>query len=300
MRPCLPGGDERSAAIPYRIKKSDHDVIDALRRIGAEQVEGALASVDGEGELEPRVHDIRKRMKKLRGVIRLVRPAFPDYRMENAHFRDAARSISGLRDAQVLRQTLDRLIQTHEEPLDPDAFAGFRGRIGDAARQGSTEVDLDAGREALVRAHERIDTWTLRETGWDAVAGGLMETYKRARRGQSATTDEDLHDWRKRLKYHWYHVRLLRDICREEMDAREATADKIGDEMGFYRDLVVLEAEMEEGPLSDESERVLRGLIETRKAETLAEARKLADRLLAEKPKGLVARWGDLWQAWRG
>lgn len=287
------------ADIPYQIEKSDHDVIDAVRRIGANQVERAIASIDAEGELEPRVHDVRKRLKKMRGLIRLVRPVFPDYKMENAHFRDTQRSISGLRDAQVLGQTLDDLIANHEEPLDPEAFAEFRHRINEAAHEAPAEIDLAPVRESLERARERIDAWTLHDTGWDAVAGGLKKTYQRARKRQSATTDRELHDWRKRLKYHWYHVRLLRDIWREEMEAREAAADKISDDMGLYQDLVVLEAEVEKGPLNEESARVLRGLIEARKAEKLAAARDVADRLLADKPKVLVARWGELWEAWR-
>jgi hypothetical protein len=73
-------------AIAYRIEKADHDVVDALRRIALEEVEGAVASAEGAGDLAGRIHDIRKRMKKLRGLIRLVRPVFPDYRVENAHF----------------------------------------------------------------------------------------------------------------------------------------------------------------------------------------------------------------------
>ena len=270
-----------------------------MRRIGAEQLERAIASVDADGDLEPRVHDIRKRMKKLRGLIRLVRPAFPDYEMENAHLRDTARSISGLRDAQVLGRTLDDLLDNHEEPLDPEAFAEFRGRIDEAASEEAGNVDLVPVREALVHARERVDTWTLRDTGWDAVAGGLTKTYKRARKRQSATSDEGLHDWRKRLKYHWYHIRLLHDIWQEQMEAREAAADKITDDMGLYQNLVVLEAEVDKSPLSEEAARVLRGLIEARKAEKLADARGVADRLLADKPKVLVARWGKLWTAWR-
>jgi CHAD domain-containing protein len=290
---------EEGSAIAYRIEKDDHDVIDAIRRIGAEQLEGAIGSVDADGALEPRVHDIRKRMKKMRGLIRLVRPAFPDYAIENQHFRDTARSISGLRDAQVLGQTLERLLERHKEALADDAFTEFRGRIDQGAREGSTDVDLEPAREALVRARERIDLWTLHETGWDAVAGGLEKTYRRARKRQKAKNEAEIHDWRKRLKYHWYHVRLLHHVWPEEMEAREATADQAGDFLGLYQDLVVLEAEIEKGPISEDAARVLCGLVKRRKAETLAEARGIAARLLADKPKALVRRWGGLWETWR-
>ncbi len=240
----------------------------------------------------------RKRMKKLRGLIRLVRPAFSDYKMENAHFRDTARSISGVRDAHVIGQTLDRLLESHEEPLDLNSFAEFRGRV-DAKSDEPNEVDLAPARDALVRARARADEWTLQDTGWDAIAGGLKKTYKRACKRQAAKSDDELHDWRKRLKYHWYHVRLLQEIWPEAMQAREAAADKISDDMGLYQDLVVLEGEVEKGPLSEEADRVLRGLIAARKDEILEGAGGIADRLLVDKPKVLVARWGELWKAWR-
>ena len=58
-----------------------------------------------------------------------------------------------------------------------------------------------------------IDGWTLSEAGFDAVAGGLRKTYARGRRALDsaveAPTSENFHEYRKRTKYTWYHVRLL-------------------------------------------------------------------------------------------
>jgi CHAD domain-containing protein len=281
----------------YRFERDDHDVIDGLRRIALEQIDGAIASVDGDGDPDPRVHDIRKRMKKLRGLIRLVRPAFPDYAAENAHFRDTAKSIAGLRDAAVMTATLDRLLETHKEPLDTDAFEAFREGLAD---QRGEAPDLGPVREALVRARGKVDLWTLREPGWDAIAGGLGKIYRQARDGADAEDDEALHAWRKPVKYHWYHTRLLEAMWPEEMTQRAEVVDEIGEFLGLHQDLAVLERALKDADVSRELRRVLGGLIGRRKAEMRDAARELAPRLFNEKPKALVARWGDLWTAWRG
>jgi CHAD domain-containing protein len=236
-------------------------------------------------------------MKKLRGLIRLVRPAFPDYQVENAHFRDVARSLAGLRDAEVTAATLDGLIDTHEGALDPSAFTALRAEV---TADRLSAPDLGPAVEALRIGRQRIELWTLHETGWDAVAGGLRKTYRRARRQQDAEGDEEFHAWRKPIKYHWYHVRLLREIQPAEMDAREEAGDAMGNHLGLLQDLAVLDGRVKRSDLPKEARRVLRGLIELRKSELADEVRVLAPRLLADKPKALVARWGELWEAWRG
>jgi CHAD domain-containing protein len=112
-------------------------------------------------------------------------------------------------------------------------------------------------------------------------------------------TDTAMHEWRKRVKYHWYHVRLLEEINPEMMLPREQAADELGDLLGDHHDLAVLEArlaEVELGPGTDME--AFRGLLRQRKAE-LAEAAFAQGRLmLAERRKALVKRWGSYWTAW--
>ena len=49
------------------------------------------------------VHAARKRLKKIRGVLCLVRPELAEwYRVENVRYRDVGRDLSQIRDAQVM------------------------------------------------------------------------------------------------------------------------------------------------------------------------------------------------------
>lgn len=61
-------------------------VQDNVRHIGKNQVDKALAKIDDNAlDIHNTVHQIRKRCKKVRGLVRLVRPYFDDYSSENLH-----------------------------------------------------------------------------------------------------------------------------------------------------------------------------------------------------------------------
>ena len=90
----------------------DESVTDAVRRITDEQVERAVSALEQveDHDLEATVHDCRKRAKKLRGLLRLVRPALGKaYGPANESFRDAGRELSAIRDAHATLATFDAL-----------------------------------------------------------------------------------------------------------------------------------------------------------------------------------------------
>lgn len=70
-------------AMPYAITPNDASVQAAVRRITREEASHALESIHAPGELGSRVHEMRKTVEKLRGLLRLVRPVFRDAAAEN-------------------------------------------------------------------------------------------------------------------------------------------------------------------------------------------------------------------------
>ena len=85
----------------YYFQQSDTSVERGVRRIAVEQIDKAISEIQ-EPDVTEAVHNVRKRCKKLRALIRIVRYAFDDYKAENASFRDAARSLAVLRDAEIV------------------------------------------------------------------------------------------------------------------------------------------------------------------------------------------------------
>ncbi len=293
----------------YRIEASDEDVQAAVRRIACAQIDRALSEIDDpENGLDETVHQLRKRCKKLRGLLRLVRPAMTGYGPDNAAFRDAARRLSDFRDADALIETYDALMAHFEGAADRRAFGPVRARLTRDARAdrqtGDPEVALAEVRAALVAARARAAGWSLDADGADAIAGGLGKTYKRARkamqRAWASPSDEAMHDWRKRMKYHWYHVRLLQEANPEMMRPRAGAADALGDLLGDHHDLAVLESRLDAAPddFRGADLETFRALLRQRKAALEEEAFAQGRVLLAERRKALVKRVKAYWKTW--
>lgn len=292
----------------YSFKSSDPSVEAGLRRIALDQLDRALASLDDrDGDLHERVHDARKRCKKLRGLIRLVRPVFPDYKAENIALRDAARRLSAFRDCTATLETFDRLADTLGPRLDTDATAPLRAALEErrshAAEDPSLTDTLSAFRRDLTEIRDRAPGWSLTEDGTDAFAGGLKLTLKRASNARELAEDtgtaEDMHQWRKRVKYHWYHARLLSHIWPEMMAPHVAAADRLSDILGDHHDLAEFRILLQDPSLPAAGRHALFKPTQAEMDRLHDLAHSLGAYLMAEKPKALAKRWGKWWQLWR-
>lgn len=295
----------------YRLKRSDETVTAGVKRIARGEIARALGEIDDAG-LGPRetVHQLRKRCKRLRGLVRLVRPGFEGYSRENAAFRDMAKPLSPLRDAEVLIESYDKLMAAFRDRVERQAFGQIRRRLTLRKHALDDSLDLD---QALVEiaadlrsAGDRIDGWELDDRGFDTIAGGLGSVYRRARvaMAEAAGTDDQelLHEWRKYAKYHWYQARLLCALWPEAIKAHASEANFLGELLGDYHDLAVLgdtiAADPDDfGAPADLS--FFAGLIEQRQARLAADALASGERLFAESPRCLEKRWCAYWDAWR-
>jgi CHAD domain-containing protein len=290
-----------------------------LRRIAAGLTDHALAQIDdAEVAADEAVHEVRKDCKKVRGLLRLIRPAAPAlYKRENAAFRDAAASLSVLRDAEAAIETYDALLEHFRDNIDADALAPLRQALEDhkaalASGAEALESQLERTRAALAAARERIPDWELPSDGgddadWALIGPGLRKTYKR---GSSALHDayaepgvEVFHEWRKRAKYLRYQLRLLRAAWPRLLKAMHREVKGLGDWLGDDHDLAVLEQVLRDADGLDpgnDPEQILLALAAQRSEQLRGEAYWLGQRLYAEKPKHLDHRMRRYWQAARG
>jgi CHAD domain-containing protein len=255
---------------------------DGLRRLGKALIDDAIAQVeDPDAEPEEAVHEARKDMKKLRGLLRLVRPAAPDlYKAENRYFRDAAAHLAVVRDADAALETFDSVLERARTTMsaegsaegaapvgdvadassllddaEPMELAGVRSRLvdyRDEAHAGAGDVQqrLDEFRARMLEARKRISEWRLPETdapGQDfrLLGPGLKKTYKRGRKAMGKAYEEPsveaFHDWRKRTKYLRYHLRLLRPGWPKLLKAQDRAVKELQSLLGDDHDLAVLE-----------------------------------------------------------
>lgn len=284
---------------------------DGIRRILSEQLERSLVELaDAKLGQAAKIHQLRKRCKKIRGALRLVRGALKTYSMENAWYRDAARSISDVRDAQVMLETCDELAQRFGDQVDAGTMHSIRQRL-ETRRD---ELTADPGRiddrlclfeTAMVAGLQRVDSLDIEPVGHGPALEGMCKTYARARLAMKAACDspvpEAFHRWRKPVKYHGYHMRILCEAWPTVVRARRNEVDALGDLLGEHHDLSVLRAWVlnEQEPLANqEGLTSFTKLVDERSAQIEEACQSLGDRLFAEKPKHLQRRFSAYLDAW--
>ncbi len=296
----------------YHIRRHE-DVQDAVHRIATEQINKGIREIeDSSIDRHEVVHLLRKRCKKLRGLLRLVRPQLEEvYARENAFFRDLARSLSFVRDAQALIEAFDALVEEFQDQIDPAALRGVGAQLTDSREEIAGDTSEMSGRleqvaEQLSQARERVLSWKVDAKGFEAIAPGLIKNYRRARksmrRAYAESKSEDFHEWRKRVKYHWHHARLLRNISPRLLKPHRRMADELGQLLGQEHDLAVLGERIGQDPerFGTVTQRELVAqLIGERQERLRARAKWLGQRLLAEKSRRLAIRWDVYWQTWQ-
>lgn len=296
----------------YRIERAESVEL-ALRRITTEQIDKALAVlVTADDEPDQAVHEARKRFKKIRALLRLVRPAIGDlYQQENVRFRDAGRELAPIRDAESIIEGLDALAKRYKQKSGQPPFVGIRASLVERRRQILNEQqDLMDKTQGVVNAlkavRDEAQDWRVEHEGFEAIAGGLKKTYERGRKRNRKAYEKPsisaFHEWRKRVKYHRYHIRLLQNIWPKPMKSRRKALKQLSDLLGDDHDLAELVRVLTNEPERFEKCENLAGLhelIETRGLELCRAADPLGKRLFTERPKQLVSRFEAYWHAWQ-
>jgi CHAD domain-containing protein len=283
----------------YRLKQAE-PLSAGIARVARGRIDHAIDELRGDSDSSAveAVHEARKDMKKLRALLRLVRGELGGQRFarENACFRDAARELSGARDADVMLETLAGLTL-----LPAGEGWALRKRI-EAENEQNGAGDRDAAARTSVailkEARKRVNDWPLESDSFDAIAEGLNTTYRRGRRALEAAreerTVESLHEWRKRVKDLWYHLTLLRSLWPPVMEAAGDEAHALSDRLGDDHDLAILADWAEQRDAAGPDFYVA---VDRRRGELQAEAFEIGARLYAEKPKAFTKRMERLWDA---
>lgn len=295
----------------YRLE-DDEGVRDGLRRCSREQLDSAVQELADGIKVDPveAIHEARKSLKKQRSLLRVARAALPSdqRRQEAAVLRETARRLSGARDADVMIEALDDLFDRFGGMVPKQTFAAARTRLV-AQREAERDRATKSGSTAAVAidlraARRRVDDWDLRRGGWKAIAGGLLRGYRRGRRAfrlaRAEPTPENLHDWRKRVKDLWYHLRLLRALSPSTMRGHADEAHRLSELLGDDHDLWVLREALtaEAGEVPGDLD-LLIAVIDQRRKRLQADAVLLGARVYAEKPQAFRRRVHRYWKAWR-
>ncbi len=200
------------------------------------------------------VHETRKRCKELRAVARLVRPALGEdaYRRTNEHFRDASRHLSPIRDAQALLESFDDLLAADagavSVPVDEVRRELRRRAMAAASSVHEGDERIAAAVELLRAGRAEIEAWDVPDDApadREVALAGIGKIHRQGRDGFAASRDGGdvhvFHDWRKRVKYLWYHLQVLDRLAPSMLGPFAASCKVLSDTIGDGHDLFVLE-----------------------------------------------------------
>ena len=316
--PSTIANQEKSSKVarPARSIVPDESLPVAMRRITVGLLGKAISDLrpKDQSSFDPGVHSARKKLKRLRGILRLVRDAigYRAYRDENVMLRNTARTLSAVRDAWVLVDTLRSLRRRYADLLDDATFetpeAWLLARHIERHELVTGQVVTDAI-VSLGTARTRFARFPIEgviRNDFTALADGIERVYQRGRHGfDTARTTRDVHDlheWRKRVKYLRYQMEALTPMYPTLIGSTAQSLDELGELLGDDHDLAVLADTILEHPEScrDERERwMLIALIHERRTNLQAQALGIGSALYVEKPEAFVDRIGAYWEAGR-
>jgi CHAD domain-containing protein len=231
-------------------------------------------------------HKARVRAKKIRAALRLARPLIgaKTYRKANRWWRDAARTLSGLRDAGAGLEALESL----KVFLTPRIGTAMMARLTERFEAGRDDADatgaIDAFRALL--ASGKPPALEAPPGQRDDVVVSLTDTYRSAREAMSAAledkTPEKLHEWRKQTKYHALQVRLLRNQFPDALQPRLGAVRDLSDILGEAQDIEIVLIGVRGWP---DAPKGFREALKTRRGQLVTEAERDGATLFAEKPK---------------
>jgi len=277
---------------------------EGFRRIALEQIDQATAQLSQDGQQAVAVHETRKALKRLRALLRLMRPAIGNdaFKSENAQLRDIGLSLSGARDRHVLLETASKL-----------AAAGRLGRRGvaeslqqaiQAANGAGEPLSFGGAAQRLGEARKRLAKLTVEGSGFDVVGEGLEMSYREARRAfhhaYEEPSDEAFHEWRKGAQRHWRQMGLLSRAWTDCLEARAREARELSQLLGDDHDLAILSAFVHDDSatgLREEAAAVIETAARRRQQELRTAARPRGDRLFVAGAKRLRRDVAVYWDA---
>lgn len=276
---------------------------DALRRFARKNLAALAADLDRAGrEGQAAVHDVRKRLKLLRSLLRLLRPALGDaaFRQDDAALRRAHHALAAARQAGAMGETVHKLAAYARKRKLAVDLSGLRAEVGAAAAGAVTEGDLAPSiaeaREATASLAARSDAWRLPRRDVSLFVEGMRDCYAKARRnlekGFRGEDIERLHEARKAVIHLRHHLDLLAPLWPAMLKPWSKELQALRELLGDACDLDEFE---EFARASGGAGETVIDLIGMRRRDLLLEAEHLAGRLFAESPSAFAGRLSAIW-----
>ena len=256
------------------------------------------------------IHEARKSVKKIRAALRLVEDDLPVlFNRENRRLRNTGRKLASFRDAAASIEIFDKVVVGLADHPGKAALGSIRRVLHKHKRETTHGTGLQAVLDDLVTllraTNQRVSDWPLEADGFPIIAKGFERTFQRGRLAmavaQQEESPENYHDWRKRVKDHFYQLILLGNLWTAQTRARVRTLKELETCLGDDHDLVLLLERLNarRGDFNPKD-------LESFKAAACHHQKKLRERAVSlghkiyrEPPADFVGHVNKLWDIWQ-
>lgn len=295
----------------------DETTDEGVQRILGELTSEMIGFLDNPASIgaDTAIHEVRKRGKQVRALLRLVRPAIDgDFKAIDRSYRDTGRLLAPARDARIVVDTFDELFAPEPPATSEVAPQAVRSMIeGRAIVETAAVFQTPNGpaieaKQLLDAGRRDASTLRVREHA-PSIADGGSRTYAQCRaafqRLATEPTPEAFHRWRIRVKQRRHQIAFLSDCAPPEVSDTHESLHQLSDLLGAAHDLVVLRAHLEAArgvAPADEIRRTLTAA-DRRRGDLESQALVLGTDLFGAPPeqmhRSLVAIW-ETWDRMRG
>ncbi|MUP46954.1 CHAD domain-containing protein [Gramella sp. BOM4] len=274
-----------------------------ITEVAAEELQACIDALD-QMNVHEAVHDIRKRLKKLRALARLVRDELGEenYKAINVYFRDLGRELSDFRDLTAHIETVGILRDRYGDHLYVNFFNSIIKRI--ESERDEMEAQLKEKNffkvhlpEKIRQAQKELVKWPIQNNEINIILPSIRRVYKRGRKAMLKAMEEPekeiYHEWRKRVKYLWYQILLLQETWPEFFSTMEAEVHLLADYLGDDHDLMVLKEKLGKQTdfLDDDTQKELINAVVNQYSEQLrSDAHQKGKLIYAEEPDDFEKR----------
>lgn len=270
-----------------------------IRRLALGELKDAEDALSGNEEpVEARIHEARKRLKRLRALLDLagdnVNQGARRYLIEAS--RNAARLLATPRGHAALLHSYDGLVASEPESENAELRRELAARaeaVGEEAKDA-----LESASRVLHDARGSAKELDVQGRGFEVIRPGFRATYRKARRALERAHEqgsaEHFHEFRKPCKRHLYQLRLLEDVWPPILQAQAAEVDRTGELAGEHHDLCLLRAEVAQ-VLSGDAARSVERFIARRERELERDILALGALCFAETAGAISERVASYW-----
>lgn len=286
------------------IIQPETDIKAGIRKLMLDQMDDIQQIIGSENQdVNRSIHEIRRCFKKIRAVLRLLRDSigYSAYYRENTFFRDLSRHLSEPRDSEVILQHARQLRNQLPKPMRNSQYDALLIRM-ESRRDKAVQHVIEKENafvtisSQLELAYQRINHLNIRNEDFAVIQGGIYRIYRQNCQYLQKVIDtqevEMIHNLRKRVKYLWFQMVLLKPIHPGLLKAYSKMLNKISENLGLFRDLILFREFIEESEtgLDDSQLEYINNYVASEYQKVLHNALQLSRKFFIEQPSEFVEK----------